>query len=341
MKLIRRCGLTLTMVAACTMAGAQEAGAPQWVNISDALVKEITDSGAKIAWPGQTAGITVDRTTGHVYLVIPGQGLWRSTDRGRSYTRCDEKTVSGRCETGYSLNSDPAGQRLACFMLDGKCAMTLDGGKTWHAMKDVGRNWDYAAVDWSDPEAKAIFAARHESGGEMYLSTDAGKTWKMIGKDKTFAAVGIFDEKTLVTTKGEGILRSTDGGQTWTKVSDFQPVGRVAIPFRGATWWLAKEGLIITTDKGATWTRRTAPVEAAWGPMFGKDEKHIVVAGNKGFFETTDGGETWKLAAPLPPDKEFRSSMPGWFLNVAWDPNADVFYASRMGRPAYKFERRP
>lgn len=335
-------GVFAALLAVCATAAAQEAAVPQWVNISDALVKEIADSGAKIAWPGQTAGVTVDRTTGHVYLVIPGQGLWRSADRGNTYARCDEKTVGGRCETGYALNFDPAGGRLACFMLDGKCALTLDGGKTWRPMKDVGRNWDYAAVDWSDPEAKAIFAARHESGGEMYLSTDGGRSWKMIGKDNAFAATGIFDDRTLVTTRGQGILRSTDGGETWTKVSDFQPVGRVAIPFKGTTWWLAKEGLIVSADKGATWTKRGSPVEAGWGPMFGKDEKHIVVAGNKGFYETTDGGETWRLVAPLPPDKEYRPSpsMPGWFINVAWDPNADVFYASRMGRPAYKLERR-
>jgi hypothetical protein len=31
--------------------------------------------------------------------------------------------------------------------------------------------------------------------------------------------------------------------------------------------------------------------------------------------------------------------MPGWFVNVAWDPIGDVLYASNMGKPAYKYQR--
>ncbi len=330
-----RAGLLLSLI--CSLAHAQN----QWVNISDPLVKKIADEGRKIAWPGQTAGVTVDRTTGDVYMIVPGEGIWKSSDRGATFTRADAGQIGGRCETGYTLNFDPAGKRLACFMLDGKCAMTLDAGKTWQPFAGMGRNWDYAAVNWTDPQAKAIFAARHESGGEMYLSADAGKSWKQIGKDLKFAAVGVFDEKTLATTKGDGILRSADGGATWTKVSDMQPVGRVALPFNGVTYWLAKEGLIITKDKGATWEKLGSAVDASWGPMFGKDEKQIVVAGKKGVYETKDAGQNWNLVAPLPPAKDFVSNMPGWFLNLAWDPTGDVFYASRMGQPTFKFERKP
>jgi hypothetical protein len=35
----------------------------------------------------------------------------------------------------------------------------------------------------------------------------------------------------------------------------------------------------------------------------------------------------------------FSVAMPGWFLNFGWDPNANVFYASRMGKPAYRYQR--
>ena len=32
-------------------------------------------------------------------------------------------------------------------------------------------------------------------------------------------------------------------------------------------------------------------------------------------------------------------SPDGWFANFAWDPVHEVFYVSRMGKPAMKFER--
>jgi photosystem II stability/assembly factor-like uncharacterized protein len=317
--------------------------AANWVNISDPIVKPITDAGKKIGYPGQTAGVAVDPKTGDVYMIVPDHGIWKSSDRGATFMRADNGEIGGRCETAYSLNVDPAGGgRLACFMLDGKCAMTLDGGKTWQPFKGVGRNWDYAAVDWSQAEPKAIFAARHESGGEMYTSNDGGKSWKQIGKEPKLdklGALGIFDEKTLAMTKGEGVLRSTDGGATWEKVSDLQPVGRVMRIYKNVAYWVGKDALLVSTDQGKTWQRQGGTVEAAWGPFFGEDEKHIMVASKKGFIETRDGGKMWSPAVPLPVVKGFDAPMPGWFVNLGWDPKADVFYTSKMGMATYRLQR--
>ena len=189
----------------------------------------------------------------------------------------------------------------------------------------MGRNWEYGAVDWSDPQAKAShFADRHESGGETYVSSDAGASWRFIGKHPEFTSLGVFGARTLVAGRKDGILRSTDGGTTWAKIPDLHPVGRVAVFFNGLTWWLAKEGLITTADKrGATRQKAGAPLDAGWGPFFGRDAQQIVVADNKDFWQTTNGGRTWKRLAPLPHFQgKFAPNMPGQFLSVAWDPNA-------------------
>src|SRR5258705_6842273 len=106
-----------------------------WVNITDALVANLTEENKKPAWPGQSAGVVVDRTTGTLFVVIAGQGLFRSTDHGATFARCDDGKVTGRCETSYSLHPDPNSTRMACFQLDGKCGLTLDGGKTWQPLK--------------------------------------------------------------------------------------------------------------------------------------------------------------------------------------------------------------
>src|SRR2546423_10382432 len=111
--------LALILPIFCTIVEAQQPAA-NWLNISNPIVQQLTDAGKKIAWPGQTAGVVVDTANGDVYMIIPDQGIWKSSDRGTTFTRADKGEIGGRCETGYSINVDPAGGgRLACFMLDG------------------------------------------------------------------------------------------------------------------------------------------------------------------------------------------------------------------------------
>ncbi len=314
-----------------------------WVDISSAIVRKLTEAGQKTSWPGETAGVAVDPTPGDVYLIITGHGVWKSTDAGKSFSRVDGGKVGGRCETSFSLNVDPQGKRLACFMLDGKSAWSGDAGQTWNAFTDVGRNWDYAAVDWSADSVKTIFAALHESGGQVMFSADGGKTWKQLLKDAEFdktGGLGIFDAKTLVyTQKGKGIQRSIDAGQTWTKVDDRGPIGRIVTLNKSKAYWLASDGLLVSADKGATWSIQGKGVEASIGPYFDpSDELRIVVAGAKGIFQTDDGGKDWKLVARLPAGFE-KLPKAGWFTNVAWDPVHDLFYVSQMGNPTYRLER--
>jgi photosystem II stability/assembly factor-like uncharacterized protein len=314
--------------------GAASAG---WVNISDPLVMAVTNGGTAIPWPGDTAGVAVDRARGTLYVDVCNVGLWQSTDHGDTFHQAAKGQISGRCEFGYSLNCDPAGGRMACFLLDGKCGMTLDGGQTWQPFAPMGRNWDYGAVDWSDARVRAIFASRHESGGEMYLSGDAGASWRFIGKHPEFTSVGVFDSRILAAGTEAGIMRSTDGGDTWANISAFHPVGRVAVYFRGKTWWLAREGLITSRDKGATWQRVGSSPNAGWGPLFGKDSRQIIVADSNGFLQSSNGGETWQRIAPLPPfEGGLVPTLPGEFLSIAWDPNAHVLYASRMGSATFR-----
>jgi len=167
---------------------------------------------------------------------------------------------------------------------------------------------------------------------------DLGKSWKLKGKG--FTSVGIFDAKTFVGAKEQdkGIFRSMDGGGTWQKVSELQPAGRDIRIVDGSAYWTSAAGLLVSRDLGKTWHVQGAAVECSFGPYFGKDSRHIVVVGKKGFFESTDGGKSWFPAVPLP--SGFAVGMPGWFLNVGWDPIANIFYISRMGEPAYKYQRK-
>src|SRR6187399_2319589 len=112
---------------------AEEKTDASWVDVSSKIVEKLTEAGQKTAWPGETAGVAVDPTSGDVYMIVTGQGVWKSTNAGKTFTRVDGGKVGGRCETSFALNADSGGKRLACFMLDGKCAWSGDSGKTWTA----------------------------------------------------------------------------------------------------------------------------------------------------------------------------------------------------------------
>ena len=274
----------------------------------------------------------MDRTTGHVFMVVNDLGLWRSTDHGESFAQCSGKEIGGRGETGWALQADPAGKRLACFMIYGDSALTTDGGTTWTKFKTS--HVDFGSVDWGDT-GKRLLAVRHESGGVLTTSDDAGETWKDLGKG--FSACGVVDHSTFVATKEKdpGIFRSVDAGATWAQVSKDTPTAGVPAVFEGAIYWPAGKGLRVSTDKGATWKVIAADVEASHGPFF-DTAQHFVVAGKAGFVETKDGGATWEKAAPLPDG--FTAAWTG--PHFAWDPKADIFYASTMTKPTLKFVRK-
>jgi photosystem II stability/assembly factor-like uncharacterized protein len=301
--------------------------------------------------------VAVDRATGDVYVVLNNNGVWRSSDKGKTFERIDGGKISGRCETGWAINMDPNnGKRFACYMLDGLCGCTLDGGKTWIPFTKVERNWDLGAVDWSVPEPKVFFGIQHECGGRMHLSKDAGKTWKFIGtgtesRGGSAIGCGVVEAGVILlhrTDKG-GIERSTDDGVTWTKVSELNPRSRTAVVFKDKVYWVGSPGLLVSQDKGKTWSAQGAAVDAIMGPFFGADEQEIMVAGTKSFFLTRDGGKTWKEALPMSTLTDHLNASGSkvrcgltWFDHLAWDPIGNVLYYARedfgRGLPAWKCE---
>jgi photosystem II stability/assembly factor-like uncharacterized protein len=297
----------------------------KWVPISAGVLEKV-----KPGYPGKTAGVAVDPATGDVYMVIPDQGIWKSTDKGETFERVDGKAIGGRCETGFALNFDPAGKRLACFMIYGSCATTEDGGKTWTAWKT--NHLDFGAVDWS-ATGKCYLAIRHEKNGTLTFSTDAGKTWTDL--DTKFVRVGLFDDKIMVCGKAKGLIRSEDGGKTWSDVSDVTPPGYVMTVHDGVGYWPTEKGLLVSKDKGKTWAIQGAAVSAVHGPLFGKKADHMIVVGKDGFHETTDGGKEWKKVAALP--EGFKAGGVG--PNYAWDATHDIFYASSMGKDTLRYRR--
>ena len=321
--------------------------ADAWTDISSPLLERLTNSGAKLAWPGGCSGVVVNRLTGEVTIKVVGAGLWRSSDQGKTWQRVDNNTISGRDETGWATSADQnAPTRIASFSLDGSAGWTTDG-LNWKRFTSLGRNWDFGSVDWAASVPKTIIAAKHETSppGEVYVTTDGGITWKQLAiylsenRDR-LSMVGALDGTTFIYSKGEGIYRSTDTGVTWTKVSSANPQTRIPVLFHGAHYLGTATGLLASKDKGASWRPQGAAVHVWQGPFFGQDEKEMAVIGKEGVFITRNAGTTWARVASLKPKEGNFVFSPNWFGCYAWDPLNHILYASAMGNAVYRIELR-
>ncbi|CAN5490455.1 hypothetical protein BH11ARM1_BH11ARM1_02750 [soil metagenome] len=328
-------GMLLALTLICALSPGLQAAAGRWVEMSGGILSELEKNHpvSDDIYTRATAGVSVDRKTGDVYLLANNIGICKSSDQGKSFTLVSGNAVTGRFETGWGLNIDPSGGRLMCFTIYGSAASSDDAGKTWKT-STMG-HLDYGVVDWSDT-GKTMLAIGHESGGKLLRTEDGGSKWQSVGTG--FWAVGLFDRRTMVVgvENAPGILRRVDGSQAWTKVSDEPLAAPVMVEFKGVGYWLGEHGLLESKDKGASWSLVGAtPDGASLGPMFGADARHMVVGSPNGLFESKDGGKTWSKAAPLAP--EITVLKRGQYATYGWDPIHNIFYASQMMKPAYRF----
>jgi hypothetical protein len=96
----------------------------------------------------------------------------------------------------------------------------------------------------------------------------------------------------------------------------------------------SSRGLIATADRGKTW-KKVSDLDGQYGPVFGRDARHLFVLTKAGIVESTDGGTRW--SQPLAPPEELDGiSAHTW---IEYDPPRDVLYIMKRGSHLYKLAR--
>jgi hypothetical protein len=314
---------------------ASAAGAGEWQPITKELLRT-----AKPGYGG-LSGVVVDHRTGYLYVDVSDRGIYRSTNQGGEWQRLGAE-FKGRTEWPGCLMIDPVGdgKRMLIATVYGASVArgTTDGD--WKFTDKKSAHVDWCAVDWSDPRMRFLLALKHESGGLLIVSHDGGDTFAEIGKG--YGPAWIFDGDTAVVARMKTkeqpkavLLRTTDGAKT------FQPCGDYAahaLPrwHDGKLYWLVEGALLSTADKGEHWTKISDLKDGRFGPIFGKDAKHLFVLTGAGIVESTDAGKSW--SNPMAPPKELKGvSTLTW---LEYEPKNDVLYIMKMGSELYKMSRK-
>ena len=273
----------------------------------------VTPSGTPIALP-TTAQIAA-AGNGVVWLFINGDHLFRSSDKGDTWTARtlpqgtspDARIAFVTMNDGWLLSSSTATQ---CSGQPVTLWRTTDGAATWTKADVTGIDAAQCkdSVAFVDAQRGYIGAWDPNTQPKIYRTADCGKTWSSstlpnppAQRPATFADFG----STVLVSAQSGAapnrhyaFRSANAGSTWTSVST-GPLEASPIVFVTAARWVqigAPGQSQETTDGGSSWHALTtdyqqaAPVAAqiAFGDA---NTGYATVRGS--IQRTTDGGAHW------------------------------------------------
>jgi photosystem II stability/assembly factor-like uncharacterized protein len=228
----------------------------------------------------------------------PGDGVWRSMDAGRTWSKIDYFDVRNHVNRIRIHPTNPStvwvGVLGHAFGPNEQRGVfkTTDGGRTWRKVlyRDDQTGISDLVLDANDPNL--LYAAFWNAyrtpwslnsggpGGGIFKSTDGGETWKELtaspGLPKgLWGKVGIAVSPArssrvwaLIEAEEGGVYRSDDGGTSWTKLNEERKL-------RQRAWYYTR----IYADPRDT---------------------NIVYAVNTGFYRSRDGGKTFPQQIQVP-----------------------------------------
>ncbi len=255
--------------------------------------------------------------------VIPGDGVYRSTDAGKTWTHKGLKSSTGQQMVGR-IRIDPTDcNRLYAAVLGDPYGpneergvfRSTNGGDSWE--KVLFRNNNSGAVDLvidpSNPRTlyagfwqayrKEWLLASGGPGSGLFKSTDGGSTWTELTKNaglpkgiwgKVGVSVSPADPNrvyAIIEADSGGVFMSNDAGATFTQVSDdrnlrqraFYYTRIVADPKDKETVYVLNVQFWRSRDGGKTWS----PINVPHGD---NHDLWIDLQNNQRMIESNDGG---------------------------------------------------
>jgi photosystem II stability/assembly factor-like uncharacterized protein len=300
--------------------------------------------------------------------VSPGNGLYRSTDAGKSWSH------AGLSDAGQigRIRVHPEDPDLVWVAVLGHAFgpnedrgvyRSRDGGASWERVLHVSER--AGAVDLAlDPNnPRILFAAIWQvvrkpwaltSGGEesgLYRSVDGGDTWKELTEGLPAGIKGRIGVSVsaarpnrvwaLVEAEEGGLFRSENGGDSFRLINENREFRQrawyythvFADPQDENTVYILNVGMWRSTDGGKSFEFIRAPHGDHHALWINPDDARIMINGNDGGANVTlNGGKTWSSQANQPTAEFYRVSVDNQFpyrVYGSQQDNSTVSIASR------------
>lgn len=238
------------------------------------------------------------------WCVSGGGTIHKTTDGGKNWQLMYSSSNYFRCVEFASEQVGYAGT------LDGLFFRTQNGGSTWtNITPNISPNppeavcgislvdslYGYAVGQWHSPAflLKTVDGGLSWTNQDMSVHANALVDVFFINRDTGFVAGK--------SPNGAVILYTTDGGTSWSKKFESGVPGQYVWKIQRVTpdFWVGSiqtfggGRFVKSYDGGQTWVEYTAPVPDMQGIGFATPTHGWVGGYVQGFYETTDGGESW------------------------------------------------
>jgi photosystem II stability/assembly factor-like uncharacterized protein len=234
-------------------------------------------------------------------------GLMITGDNGQTWRRCD--SIGAQYLT---VQVAPSGD-TTILALTTSIMGSSDNGVTWTTALPGGIVF-LPPRTYIDRPLQGLAAcdsfAVVGSNGNVYLSTDRGKTWSQShplpdpAGSLDVTAVGVDDANVYAST-GPNLFRSPDRGITWTSVSDRLPKGNYfneqlihSLSTVGhALFATTVAGIFVSHDHGNTWVAQNNGLDAGAPASLAASDSVVYATLGSGYFlgRSTDRGDDWTV----------------------------------------------
>ena len=247
--------------------------------------------------------------TSYIYLRCADGNLYRSTNSGFEWEKRND-IVLGTWVNSITVNPY---NKNSLYTLSGKLYKSEDGGQTYKVLLDASNQSSFVL---NPQDTLTLYASIGDYAfapeGGIIKTTDEGENWESIvnGIEGNFVTANTLKmnqqntEELYAGIGNLGIYKTTNGGDNWfltnlayTDIKDIyiDPSNPENI-ISGQYGW----GAMRSTNRGADWFHPVfnSPWENIQFKHFSinpADSDNIIATIEEGYFETTDGGESWSF----------------------------------------------
>ncbi len=229
--------------------------------------------------------------TGEYIQRFKGDGIFRSTDNGESWTQVSPNLAS---ITVPALNVSPTGDIFAGTIGKGIFRST-DGGETW-----IQTGLDGIDVASLNTAPNGNMFAGIDRGG-VYRSTD-GVIWNDTGLSNRGAGVQCVATNSrghvFAATRGNGVFRSLNNGANWIQINSGLGLAEshpkvISFNSKDQVFVGHSTGIHRSTDNGERWQPANTGLVGLRVRAIILNSAGTVFVGDGGIFRSTDLGDSW------------------------------------------------